>query len=163
MNTCSGNRVQRTRAFRASTNLRLKPPPVVRLRVSWARTGGTNRAARHRIGSVSWCGIWTLHGRRSRYRVVLADPRTVVLDEATALLDPATARNTERALAAVLHGRTVIAIVHRMQTAHDADRIAVMDGGTVTELGTHDELVAAGGTYAALRRFVAPWPVHSPI
>ena len=85
-------------------------------------------------------------------RVVLADPHTVILDEATALLDPATARNTERALAAVLDGRTVIAIAHRLQTAHDADRVAVMDGGAVTELGTHDELVAAGGTYAALWR-----------
>jgi ATP-binding cassette subfamily C protein len=85
-------------------------------------------------------------------RVVLADPHTVILDEATALLDPATARNTERALAAVLQGRTVIAIAHRLQTAHDADRVAVMDAGTVAELGTHEELVASGGTYAALWR-----------
>ncbi len=85
-------------------------------------------------------------------RVVLADPHTVILDEATALLDPATARHTERALAAVLDGRTVIAIAHRLQTAHDADRVAVMDSGAVTELGTHDELVAADGTYAALWR-----------
>ncbi|GAA2469977.1 ABC transporter ATP-binding protein [Winogradskya humida] len=85
-------------------------------------------------------------------RVILADPHTVILDEATALLDPASARHTEHALAAVLDGRTVIAIAHRLQTAHDADRVAVMDAGTVTELGTHDELVAAGGTYAALWR-----------
>lgn len=85
-------------------------------------------------------------------RVVLADPHTVVLDEATALLDPRTARRTERALAAVLAGRTVIAIAHRLHTAHDADRVAVMDGGRLTELGSHDELVAAGGTYAALWR-----------
>jgi ATP-binding cassette subfamily C protein len=85
-------------------------------------------------------------------RVVLADPHTVILDEATALLDPATARDTERALAAVLKGRTVIAIAHRLQTAHDADRVAVMDAGSVTELGTHEELVALGGTYAALWR-----------
>ena len=85
-------------------------------------------------------------------RVVLADPHTVILDEATALLDPATARNTEQALAAVLQGRTVIAIAHRLQTAHDADRVAVMDAGMVTELGTHEELVASGGIYAALWR-----------
>lgn len=85
-------------------------------------------------------------------RVVLADPHTVVLDEATALLDPTTARNAERALAAVLHDRTVIAIAHRLQTAHDADRVAVMDGGRLVELGTHDDLVAAGGTYADLWR-----------
>ncbi|MFJ4552297.1 ABC transporter ATP-binding protein [Streptomyces sp. NPDC088817] len=83
-------------------------------------------------------------------RVVLADPHTLILDEATALLDPATARHTERALAAVLRGRTVVAIAHRLHTAHDADRVAVMEDGRLTELGTHDELVASGGAYAAL-------------
>ncbi|GAA1038557.1 ABC transporter ATP-binding protein [Streptomyces murinus] len=85
-------------------------------------------------------------------RVVLADPHTLILDEATALLDPTTARHTERALAAVLRGRTVIAVAHRLHTAHDADRVAVMEHGRLTELGTHDELVAAGGAYAALWR-----------
>ncbi|MBQ0952845.1 ABC transporter ATP-binding protein [Streptomyces sp. RK76] len=83
-------------------------------------------------------------------RVVLADPHTLILDEATALLDPTTARHTEQALAAVLKGRTVIAIAHRLHTAHDADRVAVLEDGLLTELGTHDELVAAGGAYAAL-------------
>ncbi|MEB8342898.1 ABC transporter ATP-binding protein [Streptomyces endophyticus] len=85
-------------------------------------------------------------------RVVLADPHTVVLDEATALLDPTTARHTERALAAVLHGRTVIAVAHRLHTAHDADRVAVMEDGRLTELGPHAELVEADGAYAALWR-----------
>jgi ABC-type multidrug transport system fused ATPase/permease subunit len=85
-------------------------------------------------------------------RVVLADPHTVILDEATALLDPTAARSAERALAAVLHERTVIAIAHRLQTAHDADRVAVMDDGRIIELGTHDDLVAADGPYAALWR-----------
>ncbi|GAA2675986.1 ABC transporter ATP-binding protein [Actinoplanes palleronii] len=85
-------------------------------------------------------------------RVLLAGPHTVILDEATALLDPTAARDAERALAAVLHGRTVIAIAHRLQTAHDADRVAVMDDGRIIELGTHDELLAAGGSYAALWR-----------
>ena len=85
-------------------------------------------------------------------RVVLADPHTVILDEATALLDPTAARAAERALAAVLHERTVIAIAHRLQTAHDADRVAVMDDGRIIELGTHDDLVTAGGSYAALWR-----------
>jgi ABC-type multidrug transport system fused ATPase/permease subunit len=85
-------------------------------------------------------------------RVMLADPHTVILDEATALLDPTTARAAERALGAVLHDRTVIAIAHRLQTAHDADRVAVMDAGRIVELGTHDQLIAAGGAYAALWR-----------
>jgi ATP-binding cassette subfamily C protein len=85
-------------------------------------------------------------------RVVLADPHTVILDEATALLDPATARHAERAMAAVLTGRTVIAIAHRLHTAHYADRVAVMADGRITELGSHDDLVTAGGTYATLWR-----------
>jgi ABC-type multidrug transport system fused ATPase/permease subunit len=83
-------------------------------------------------------------------RLVLADPHTLVLDEATSLLDPRAARHLERSLAAVLAGRTVVAIAHRLHTAHDADRVAVVEDGTVSELGSHDELVAAGGSYAAL-------------
>jgi ATP-binding cassette subfamily C protein len=85
-------------------------------------------------------------------RVILADPHTVVLDEATALLDPATARNAERSLMAVLAGRTVVAIAHRLHTAHDADRIAVMADGRLAEIGSHDALVAADGVYAGLWR-----------
>jgi ATP-binding cassette subfamily C protein len=85
-------------------------------------------------------------------RLILADPHTVILDEATSLLDPTSARRTEQALAAALAGRTVVAIAHRLQTAHDADRVAVVAGGRITELGSHQELVAAGGSYAALWR-----------
>lgn len=95
-------------------------------------------------------------------RVVLADPHTLILDEATALLDPRTARHTERALAAVLEGRTVIAIAQRLQTAHDADRVAVMEDGRITELGAHDDLVAADGAYAALWRSWHADRPHSP-
>ncbi|MGH3368573.1 MAG: ABC transporter ATP-binding protein [Nocardioidaceae bacterium] len=83
-------------------------------------------------------------------RLVLADPHTLVLDEATSLIDPRAARHLERSLAAVLEGRTVIAIAHRLFSAHDADRVAVVEDGRVTELGSHDELVERGGSYAAL-------------
>ena len=79
-------------------------------------------------------------------RLVLADPHTLVLDEATSLIDPRAARHLERSLAAVLEGRTVIAIAHRLFSAHDADRVAVVEDGVISEFGSHDELVAAGGS-----------------
>ncbi|TCC52822.1 ABC transporter ATP-binding protein [Kribbella capetownensis] len=83
-------------------------------------------------------------------RLVLADPHTLVLDEATSLMDPRAARHLERSLAGVLEGRTVVAIAHRLHTAHDADVIAVVEDGKIVELGGHDELVDAQGPYAAL-------------
>ncbi|WP_371152679.1 ABC transporter ATP-binding protein [Buchananella felis] len=83
-------------------------------------------------------------------RLLLLDPHTLILDEATSLLDPRAARSLEASLNAVLTGRTVVAIAHRLHTAHDADRVAVVIDGRIAELGSHDELVAAGGEYASL-------------
>lgn len=85
-------------------------------------------------------------------RLVLADPHTLILDEATSLLDQRAARHLESSLAGVLEGRTVIAIAHRLQTAHDADIIAVIEDGKITEWGSHDELMIAAGPYAQLWR-----------
>ncbi|NLW13129.1 MAG: ABC transporter ATP-binding protein [Trueperella sp.] len=83
-------------------------------------------------------------------RIVLVDPAVLILDEATSLLDPTAARSAEQALSRVLAGRTVISIAHRLYTAYDADRVAVMIDGEVAELGSHNELVSRGGEYASL-------------
>ena len=85
-------------------------------------------------------------------RLVVADPHTLVLDEATSLIDPRTARHLEGSMAALLEGRAVVAIAHRLHTAHDADRIAVVIDGRIAELGSHAELVGARGEYASLWR-----------
>ncbi|TML43792.1 MAG: ABC transporter ATP-binding protein [Actinobacteria bacterium] len=83
-------------------------------------------------------------------RAALANPAVLVLDEATSNLDPGTEVEVERAVTALMEGRTVIVIAHRLSTAARADRVAVVDEGGLIEEGTHHELVDRGGRYADL-------------
>jgi ATP-binding cassette subfamily B protein len=90
-------------------------------------------------------------------RAFLAHPRVLVLDEATSSLDLKSEGMVEAALDVLLEGRTAIIVAHRLSTAMKADRIVVIDRGRIVESGHHDELVAAGGRYAAL---YAQWTAH---
>ncbi len=83
-------------------------------------------------------------------RALLAEPRILILDEATSNVDVRSERAIERGLERLLHGRTAIVIAHRLSTIRRAGRIAVLEQGAIAELGSHDELIAAGGIYAGL-------------
>lgn len=85
-------------------------------------------------------------------RLLLADPHTLVLDEATSLLDSRAARHLERSISTLLEGRTVIAVSHRLHAAHDARVVVVVENGKIKEHGSHEDLLAHDGAYAALWR-----------
>ena len=90
--------------------------------------------------------------RISIARVFLKDPKILVLDEATSALDNESEHAVQESLARLSHDRTTLVIAHRLSTIRDADEIVTVDGGRVAERGTHDELMALGGTYASYYR-----------
>jgi ATP-binding cassette subfamily B multidrug efflux pump len=100
-------------------------------------------------------GVKLSGGQRQRIalaRVILKDAPILVLDEATSALDSEVEAAIQEQLGMLMEGRTVIAIAHRLSTICQMDRLIVLDSGRVVEEGTHDRLLAAGGTYAALWR-----------
>jgi ATP-binding cassette subfamily B protein/subfamily B ATP-binding cassette protein MsbA len=98
-------------------------------------------------------GVRISGGQRQRLaiaRAILADARILILDEATSNLDSESERLIQESLDKLLRGRTSFVIAHRLSTVRHADRILVMDGGRITEVGDHAALVALGGRYAEM-------------
>jgi ATP-binding cassette subfamily C protein len=141
-------------------DLRLAAPGADDARL-WAAletvgAGAWVKALRHGLATVVGDGGRALTAAQAQQlalaRLVLRDPAVAVLDEATAEAGSAGARELERAADRALAGRTALVVAHRMTQAASADRVVVLDGGRVVEVGSHDDLLAAHGPYADLWR-----------
>jgi ATP-binding cassette subfamily B protein len=144
----------------AIARLLLKAPSIVVLDEATAHLDSESEVAVQRALDEALHGRTSLviahrlsGGERQRLaiaRLLLKAPRIVVLDEATAHLDSESEYAVQRALDTALEGRTSLVIAHRLSTVRNADQILVVDDGRIVQRGTHDELLAEGGTYADL-------------